>query len=95
VFGGGKAKLQTYELTALPCPRNLSDILDNKKLEALMEQMATADPKFLPEEFEEEWRQELDNIIFTGLGLDSTVLDSVYESVTDIINYRMGKAGSV
>lgn len=105
-FGGGKAKLQTYELEEIPLP--LPKYLDGEKVENVWQKKANSEIKLLFEEIglernkpirEQEPeplpdRKELDDIVFDALGLSEEERKEVYWAVAELVKARLDKAES-
>jgi len=95
VFGGGKAKLQTYELGTLPVLADMGALLaDNETVQAYRRLCRSA-PALLCDEIHCAARRALDARVFELLGLSGGEGEGVYEAVTTLIQARLKKAESV
>jgi hypothetical protein len=94
VFGGGKAKLQTFELQALQCLYDLS-ILSNKSFIQAYESLCKRKTALITEEVQIKERQIIDNQVFDALNLTQGERDAVYEATTRIVKERLNKARSL
>lgn len=106
-FGGGKAKLQTYELEEIPLPH--PDYLDKEEVESAWKNNSNSEINVIFEEIGLEKnkpireqdpdplpaRKELDDIVFDALGLSESERKEVYWAVAELVKARLDKAESV
>jgi len=94
-FGGGKAKLQTYELASLLALKDLGAITGSAGYLKLYARICRLKPQVLNEEINLPARRALDKIIFDILGLTEEEREEVYNAVVDLVEKRLNKARSV
>ena len=95
VFGGGKAKLQTYELEDLYCIKKFTCIGKAEHFSTMYEKLCGREDKYLIDELTEPVRLAIDEVIFDILGLTKSERDAVYEAVIDLVESRLKKADSL
>jgi hypothetical protein len=95
VFGGGKAKLQTYELKGLYCIARFTEIARVKNFRDTYGHLINREDQFILDDLEEPYRLALDQIVFDILGLSQSERETVYEAVVDLVKSRLKKATSL
>lgn len=69
--------------------------LNSDEIEPAFRKMAERDALDLSQELKQQDRHELDKVIFDALGLTKAERESVYQAVSDLIEARVNKAGSL
>jgi len=95
VFGGGKAKLQTYELQDLYCISEFANISKAADFATNYKEVCHREDKYLVDEVSDPFRLALDKVVFDILGLTKAEREAVYEAVIDLVESRLKKAESV
>jgi len=95
VFGGGKAKLQTYELQDLYCISEFANISKAADFATNYKEICHREDKYLVDEVSDPFRLALDKIVFDILGLTKAEREAVYEAVMDLVESRLKKAESL
>ena len=94
VFGGGKAKLQTYELKELPSIIDLEKISEHQHFNKLYESICD-ESHLIYEEIYTQKRKDFDKIIFDIIGLNKAERLEVYQALEQMIKFRLLKASSL
>ncbi len=99
-FGGGVAKIQTYELESLPCilPKvQYIPILEN--VQSIFDELGALDGVFVGLERVSSVRKSLDRAVLSAIGFRDEEIDDVlaelYTAVIDLVSSRLDKAHSV
>jgi len=95
VFGGGKAKLQTFELQDLYCIKEFANIANTKDFAANYKKFCSQEDNYLIDNLSDPLRLSLDEIVFDILGLTQGEREAVYEAVIDLVESRLKKAESL
>ena len=95
VFGGGKAKLQTYELARLYCIKDFTLATSYKSFSDTYGKLCHQKEQYLIQELQEPVQRAIDEIVFDIIGLSKKERYSVYEAVVNLVESRLSKASSL
>jgi hypothetical protein len=95
VFGGGKAKLQTYELGRLYCIRNFISVTTYKSFSETYEKLCNLKEQYLIRELTGPVQKAIDETVFDIMGLNKKEREAVYEAVVNLVEARLSKASSL
>jgi len=95
VFGGGKAKLQTYELADLLCPSHLVAIEEDATFHGTYELLCRSSEAPVLQSLSSPTHLTLDNMIFDLVGLTQSERSSVYDALAELVGSRLAKADSL